>query len=280
MGGRKDAVMDYEKLLADSPVFVTWLADQGLNLVVALAIIVIGWMLARWAQKAVRRTLEGSPRTDMTLVPIIATLVRYAILVATLIAVLDRFGVQTASLLAVIGAAGLALGLALQGTLSNVAAGFMLLLLRPFRAGDAIEVAGHAGTVREVGLFATVLVSYDGIWRQLPNGTIWSNPIINYSREPRRLVDITLSIAYESDVEKAMAIASEAMAEDERVLRDPGPSVVVGELSPTGVNLIIRGWTRSGDFWGAKTSLQQILKSRLGDAGIRIPTVTPAMPSA
>lgn len=263
--------MDYDKLLADSPLFITWLADRGLNLVVALAIIVAGWMIAGWADKAARRTLERSPRVDRTLIPIIATLIRYIILITMVIAVLDRFGIQTASLLAVLGAAGLAIGLALQGTLSNVSAGFMLLVLRPFKVGDYIEVANHAGTVREIGLFATILVSFDGIWRQLPNGTVWGNPVINYSREPSRMINLTLGIDYDDDAEAAMEIVREVIAAEPRIQAEPAPVVAVGELGASSVDLIVRGWASREDFWATKWDLQKALKARLGAAGITIP---------
>lgn len=263
--------MDYEKLLAESPVLVTWLAGQGLNLLVALLIVIAGWTLARWASGAVQRTLERTARADRTLIPVVATLIRYIILIATLIAVLDRFGVQTASLLAVLGAAGLAIGLALQGTLSNVAAGIMLLVLRPFRVGDAVEAAGIGGTVREIGLFATVIVSFDGIWRQVPNSTVWSSTITNFSREPNRRLDITIGIDYDDDADRAIAIIREVVAAEPRILRDPEPVVVVSALGASSVDLLVRAWTTRDDFWKTTWDLQKTLKATLAAEGITIP---------
>ncbi|WP_165837613.1 mechanosensitive ion channel family protein [Zavarzinia aquatilis] len=263
--------MDYEKLLAESPVLVTWLAGQGLNLLVALLIVIAGWTLARWASNAIQRTLERTARADRTLIPVVATLIRYIILIATLIAVLDRFGVQTASLLAVLGAAGLAVGLALQGTLSNVAAGIMLLALRPFRVGDAVEAAGIGGTVREIGLFATVIVSADGIWRQVPNSTVWSGTITNFSREPNRRLDITIGIDYDDDADRAIAIIREVVAAEPRILREPEPVVVVATLGASSVDLLVRAWTTRENFWATTWDLQKTLKATLASEGITIP---------
>lgn len=263
--------MDYEKLLAESPVLVTWAVGQGLNLVVALLIIIAGWTLARWAAGGVQRALERTARADRTLIPIVSSLVRYAILLATLIAVLDRFGVQTASLLAVLGAAGLAVGLALQGTLSNVAAGIMLLAIRPFKVGDAIDVGSASGTVREIGLFATVIVSPDGIWRQVPNGTVWGGTITNFSREPNRMINITLGIDYDDDADRAIAIIRDVIEAEPRVLKTPEPVVVVGALGASSVDLFVRGWTTREDYWKTLWDLQKHLKATLAAEGITIP---------
>ncbi|MCF4166902.1 mechanosensitive ion channel [Zavarzinia compransoris] len=263
--------MDFKQLMADSPVLVTWIIDQGLNLLVALLIIVIGWTVAGWLSRTLRKVLGSSSRVEPTLVPVIATLARYLVLVFVLIAVLDRFGVQTASLLAMLGAAGLAIGLALQGTLSNVAAGFMLLLLRPFKLGDFVEVSDHAGTVREIGLFATVLVSFDGIWRQIPNSTVWSSAVINYSRESTRMINVTMGIDYDDDVDLAMSIIGDVMAAESRILAEPAPIVAVGELGASSVDILVRGWVRREDFWATRWDLLKELKIKLGAAGITIP---------
>lgn len=263
--------MNYEKLLAESPVLVTWVAGQGLNLVVALLIVIAGWSVARWASGAIRRTLERTARADRTLIPVVSTLIRYIILIATLIAVLDRFGVQTASLLAVLGAAGLAIGLALQGTLSNVAAGIMLLVLRPFRVGDAVDIGSASGTVSEIGLFATVIVSFDGIWRQVPNSTVWGGTITNFSREPNRRIDITIGIDYEDDADRAIAIIRGVIAAEPRVLPRPDPLVVVSALGASSVDLLVRVWTTREDFWTTTWDLQKTLKATLASEGITIP---------
>lgn len=263
--------MDFKQLMAESPVLLTWIVDQGLNLLVALLIVIIGWTVAGWLSRTLRRVLGSSSRVEPTLVPVIATLARYFVLIFILIAVLDRFGVQTASLLAMLGAAGLAIGLALQGTLSNVAAGFMLLLLRPFKVGDFVEVSDHAGTVREIGLFATILVSFDGIWRQIPNSTVWSSAVINYSREPSRMINVTMGIDYDDDVDLAIAIIKDVMAAESRILAEPAPIVAVGELGASSVDILVRGWTRREDFWATRWDLLKALKIKLGAAGITIP---------
>lgn len=263
--------MQFERILEQSPQLVTWVADQGLNLVVAVVIIIAGWMAAGWAARAVRRLMARSSRIDQTLTPVVASLLRYLILIATLIAVLDRFGVQTASLLAVLGAAGLAIGLALQGTLSNVAAGFMLLMLRPFRVGDVVEVAGQTGTVREIGLFATILVSYDGVWRQLPNGTVWSSAIINYSREPRRMMDIAITLDHEDDIDAAIALIRDTMAAEPRLLADPAPAVLVANFGPESIQLSVRAWALRDEFFPTRWALLKTLKQHLAGAGFAVP---------
>ncbi|MDD3445561.1 MAG: mechanosensitive ion channel [Zavarzinia sp.] len=263
--------MEFDKIMAESPVILTWAADQGLNLLVALLIVVVGWIVAGWVARTIRRVAGASSRIDPTLVPVLASLARYFILITMLIAVLDRFGVQTASLLAMLGAAGLAIGLALQGTLSNVASGFMLLLLRPFRVGDFVEVADHAGTVREIGLFATVLVSFDGIWRQIPNSTVWSSAVINYSREPTRMINLTLGIDYDDDADQAIEIIRAVIAAEPRILADPTPIVAVGDLGASSVDILVRGWTLGSDFWTTRWDLLKTLKRKLGEAGITIP---------
>ena len=189
------------------PALQLLLVDQGLNLLAAILILVIGWFIAGWTENLTRRALDRIPRLDVTLKPLLRKTVRYGILAVTILAVLGRFGIQTTSLIAVLGAAGLALGLALQGTLSDVAAGVMLLILRPFHIGDTIDIAGTVGTVREIGLFRTYMVTPDAIYISMPNSKIFSATIINYSREPTRRINLIVGIDYTDDIDKAQAIA-------------------------------------------------------------------------
>ena len=202
----------------------------GLELIAALVILVFGWWLAGRVQKLILRALDRLPRMDATLKPFLSSLARYAIIAVTLVAVLARLGVQTTSIIAVLGAAGLAIGLALQGTLQNIAAGIMLLLLRPFRVGDYIDAGGISGTVDEIGLFTTDMTTFDGVYRSVPNASLWNTSILNYSRLPTRRMDASVGIAYEDDVERAMALLLDHLKQDSRILSDPAPQVVVTNL--------------------------------------------------
>ncbi|MBS0275606.1 MAG: mechanosensitive ion channel [Proteobacteria bacterium] len=247
------------------------LVDQGLNLLAAIFILVIGWLLAGWAEKLTYRGLGRIPRLDRTLTPLLVKTVRYGILVITLLAVLERFGVQTTSIIALVGAAGLALGLALQGTLSDVAAGVMLLILRPFHVGDAIDASGNGGTVREVGLFATYLTNADGMFVSIPNSKVFSAVIVNYSRAATRRINFVVGIDYADDIEKAQKIALDLLNADPRVLKNPVPMVPVGELGASSVNLIVRCWVSNPDYGDTLFDLQKAVKLAFDTAGISIP---------
>jgi small conductance mechanosensitive channel len=197
--------------------------------------------------------------------------VRYTIVAVTIIAVLQRFGVQTTSLIAVVGAAGLAIGLAIQGTLSNVAAGAMLLALRPFRIGDYIEAGGQGGTVREIGLFTTVMTTADLIYVAMPNSQIFGGTIINYSREPTRRLNFTVGIDYGDDIDKAQAIIVDVLKADSRVLENPAPMAPVGALGASSVDIIVRCWVPTAVYWDALFDLQKAVKQALDAGGITIP---------
>jgi small conductance mechanosensitive channel len=245
--------------------------DYGLDVLGALAILIAGTFVAGWAQRSALRVLNRAPRVDETLKPVIASVVRYGILIFVLIAVLAQFGVQTTSIIALLGAAGLAVGLALQGTLQNIAAGIMLLFLRPFRVGDYIDAEGLAGTIEEIGLFTTQMRTYDGIYLEVPNGQIWNRPIHNYSRVTSRRLDMVVGIGYQDDIDKALAAMMDLLVEDERVIDDPEPQVMVKELGDSSVNLNLRCWVDSGDYWSLRFDLTKALKQRLDAEGISIP---------
>ena len=255
-----------------------WLEGYGdlaisysLDFVGAIILLAAGWFVAGWAKRGLRRTLTRLPGTDETLVGILSSLVRYTILILVLIAVLAQFGVQTASILAVLATAGLAIGLALQGALSNIAAGVMLLLLRPFKVGDYIDADGIAGTVKEIGLFALELTTYDGIYLSVPNGRIWSSSVRNYSRLPTRRLDFSVGISYDDDVPKALAELQKLLEGDERVLADPALQVMVKELADSSVNLNLRFWIDRGDYWDMMFYLNKNAKERLEAIGCTIP---------
>lgn len=243
----------------------------GLDLVGAIAILAIGWIVAGWVKTAIRKGLARLPQSDPTVTGALAALARYLVLVLVVVAVLAQFGVQTASILAVLGTAGLAVGLALQGTLSNVAAGFMLLVLRPFKIGDYIDAEGVAGTVEQIGLFTTEFVTFDGVYLVVPNNQIWTKSILNYSRRPTRRLDVGVGVAYDDDIDGALSALMDLLKGDERVLKDPEPQVMVKELADSSVNLNLRCWTGRDDYWDLLFDLNKQAKVRVEAAGCTIP---------
>jgi len=246
-------------------------ADYSLDILGAIALLVIGWNIASWIQRAVARALDRIPQMDATLKPFIARLVWWIIIVFVLVAVLNQFGVHTTSIIAVLGAAGLAIGLALQGTLANVAAGVMLLILRPFNVGDYVDAGGDAGTVIEIGLFNTELRTFDGLCRMIPNAKIWGNTITNFSRNPTRRIDVPVGISYGDDVNGAMAVLLDMLKADARILDDPAPEVMVKELADSAVVINLRCWARIDDFWAAHWDVNRNAKLALDAAGYTIP---------
>jgi small conductance mechanosensitive channel len=245
--------------------------DYGLDVLGALAILIVGSMVAGWARRRVLRVLNRAPRVDETLKPVIASIVRYGILVLVLIAVLAQFGIQTTSIIALLATAGLALGLALQGTLQNIAAGIMLLFLRPFRVGDYIDAEGLSGTIEEIGLFTTHMRTSNGIYLEVPNAKIWNRAILNYSRVEARRLSVVVGISYGDDIDNAQAVLLELMTSDSRVNAEPAPQVLVKELSDSSVNLDLRCWAAAGDYWGLLCDLNKAVKQRLDAEGITIP---------
>jgi small conductance mechanosensitive channel len=247
------------------------LTDYGFDVIGAIVILVLGWILAGWVSGGVRKALNRVSWMDNTIRPVFASIARYLVMVITLIAVLNQFGVQTASVIAVLGAAGLAVGLALQGTLSNVAAGVMLLFLRPFRAGDYVEVGGKGGTVQEISLFSTELATPDNVFVSVPNSAIFGNTITNFSRHNTRRLDIPVGIGYGANIDKAFEVLLKVVADDGRALVDPVPAVMVMELADSSVNLNIRFWVNAADYWPCKFALNKAVKQALDQAGIEIP---------
>jgi len=236
----------------------------------AVAVLVLGWIAARVASAAVRRALDRS-KVDPTLTPFLCNLTYYGILAFVLTAVLGLFGVQTASLVALVGAAGLALGLALQGTLAHFASGVMLLLFRPFQVGHFVEVGGVAGTVREIGPFTTVLDTPDNVRILIPNSQVFGATIKNYAANDTRRLDLVIGVSYDDDLGVATDTIRKVLADDERVLPDPAPVVEVAELADSAVNIVVRPWCRRDDYWPLHFSLQRALKERLEAAGCSIP---------
>jgi small conductance mechanosensitive channel len=243
--------------------------NEGLSVLAGTLILIVGWLVATWAKRLTARGLAHLP-LDLTLKPLLSSLVRYAILMITFVLVLGQFGVQTTSLIAVLGAAGLAVGLALQGTLSNVAAGVMLLLLRPFRVGQFVQVGGISGTVSEIGLFTTLLTTRDLIYISVPNSSVWSGVITNYTREPLRRINFTLPIDFMNDLDEVERVLIEALKANAHVLKTPEPWVGVDSIEEYAVRMFVRCYIKSDDYWKALPSIQKDVKGAIDKAGILI----------
>ncbi|MGD8327092.1 MAG: mechanosensitive ion channel [Sphingomonadales bacterium] len=241
------------------------------NVLAAIIILIIGLWIAGWAKRLIRRMLEKSGRVEPTLTSFLGSLARYLIIAFTLIAILGRFGVQTASLVAVLGALGLAIGLALQGTLADVAAGVLLLFFRPFKMGDFVDVGGISGTVKSITLFSTELATPDNRKIIIPNGKIWGNPITNFNGHDTRRVDLVFGISYDDDIDKAISIINDVIAKESRALKDGAHQVFVGNLGDSSVDLTTRIWVNAADYWGVYADTLKTVKERFDDEGVSIP---------
>jgi small conductance mechanosensitive channel len=238
------------------------------RLAAALLILIVGMVVARAAGRGISRLVATSGRLDQTFRGVLAAVVRYAIMIVVLIAILGQLGIETTSLLAALAGAGLAIGLALQGTLSNIAAGLMLLWLRPFRVGETIESGVVNGTVEEVGLFATELRTAEGVYRFVPNSQLWSTQIVNYSRNPSRMVDARITIPYSADITRARDILLDVARSNPKVLKDPAVEVFVDSYGDATTILVFRPWVATRDFALLRRSLIEEAKRRLDEAGI------------
>jgi small conductance mechanosensitive channel len=250
---------------------IAWATVALPRLVGAIALLVVGGWFAARAQRAIGRVLGAQSRIDATLSGVVASLVRYSILIVVVVAVLAQIGIQTTSILAALGAAGLAIGLAIQGTLSNIAAGMMLLWLRPFRIGDYIDSGSAAGTVKDLGLFATELHSWDGIYLFVPNSELWNKKLINYSRLPTRLNDLAFGVDYGDDLDKGLETLLAVAGADKRVMSEPAPVVFVDQLGDSAVVLRLRVWGANADYWDLRRALTKNGKAALEAAGLSIP---------
>ncbi len=247
------------------------ITTYGLDVVGGIIILIIGWMVAGWASRTVEKLMGKSGRVDETLRKFFASIVRYAVIIFTIIAVLSQFGVETTSFIAVMGAMGLAIGLALQGTLGHVASGVMLLLFRPFKIGDFIDGGGVTGTVEAISLFTTTMNTPDNVHIIVPNGQLWDTAIKNFSHNANRRVDMVMGIGYGDSIDAAMKAILEIAEADSRIHKDPAPMVAVGELADSSVNIIVRVWCSAGDYWGVKFDMTKAMKERFDSDGISIP---------
>jgi len=255
---------------ADIQVYVDQFLLWGARVVVAAAIFFIGRYLARWLSGLVVRAIRKFS-ADRAIASFAETLAYWLLLTVVILAALDQLGLSITSLLAVLAAAGLAVGLALKDSLSNVASGLLIIVLRPFTVGDYVTMAGHSGTVTEIGLFCTRLQTPDNRLITISNSDIFGGAIVNEYVYPTRRVDLVVSIAYEDDIAKARAIAEGILRGDPRVLSDPPPTVYVAELADSGINLNIRPWVKSGDYWPFYWEMLEAVKTAFDRGGITIP---------
>lgn len=245
--------------------------DAGINIVLAALVLIIGMMIAGMIRGTIRKMAHQSESLDDTLGSFFASIAYWGVMAMVLIAVLGRFGVETTSLVAALGAATLAIGLALQGTLSNLAAGVMIIFFRPYKLGDFIEAAGQAGSVKDITLFTTVLATGDNKKIIIPNGAAWGDVITNYSANPTRRVDFTFSIDYSDDISKAQDIIRETLAADGRVHKDPDVFTGVIAHGGSSVDIVTRAWCDSGDYWGVYFDAMKNVKEAFDAKGISIP---------
>lgn len=252
------------------------LTTIAMHLCAAALILVVGWWVARRVARSLNRLLASQSRMDATLRPVICDTALWSIRVVSIIGALSQLGIQTASIVAVLGAAGLAIGLALQGTMQNIAAGIMLLLLRPFKVGDSIEAGTGtvAGTVEEISLFTTRLTKSDGICEYVPNSALWSNSIRNYNRNPTRRLDLEVEISVRDDVDQALAALRNLAAADPRVLQKPAPQMMVARFDDSTVVLNIRVWANIDTFWDMRWDLARQVRQALNDAQCGLPVRT------
>jgi small conductance mechanosensitive channel len=245
--------------------------DAGTNLILAAAILIAGMIVAGSLRKAIVTAVHKSVRIDDTLGRFFASLAYWGLMIVVLIAVLSRFGVETTSLVATLGAATLAIGLALQGTLSNLAAGVMIVLFRPYGLGDWVEVAGQAGTVTDINLFTTELATGDNKKVIVPNGQSWGSVITNYSANKTRRVDMGFSIDYGDDIELAMGVIQTVLEADKRVLKDPAVFTAVRAHGASSIDIVCRAWCLTGDYWGVYFDAMKTVKQAFDANGISIP---------
>ena len=248
----------------------TYLVAYGIPLLKALAVLVIGYFVAKIITGLIRRAMQRS-QVDSTLIGFVGNLTYMALMVLVVISALGQLGVNTTSFAAVIGAAALAIGFALQGSLANFAAGVMLILFRPFKAGDFIEAGGVAGIVEEVQVFATVMRTGDNKRVIVPNGSITGGSITNYSANDKRRVDMVFGIGYGDDIAKAKQILTSIIEEDSRILKDPAPTIAVSELADSSVNFVVRPWCATGDYWAVMFDTTEKVKLQFDAAGVSIP---------
>ncbi len=259
--------MDFQEVLDKAIPLAT---EYGIKIALAIVIYVVGRWLAGLVTSIIRKGLDKRGM-EPTIAGFTCNIVYAMLMTVIIIATLGQIGIQTASFVAIIGAAGLAIGLALQGSLANFAAGVLMIMFRPCKAGDFIEAAGIMGVVEEISIFATTLKTGDNKTIIVPNSSIMGGNITNYSTKPTRRIDMVIGVSYEADLKKTKEVIKQVIDAEERVLKDPEPVIAVAELADSSVNLYVRPWVNSGDYWPTRFDLTENIKIKLDEAGISIP---------
>jgi len=250
--------------------FATYAIPYGTKLIFAILVYLIGSLVAKWLLRLIRKGLDRS-HLDAMLVNFVLNILRWVFTLLVIIAAIEQLGVPTASLITLLGAAGLAVGLALKDSLQNFASGVLLILFRPFKIGDFIEAGGKEGVVEEIRIFSTQLRTPDNREITMPNGEVCSNAIINCTAKAQRRIDLVIGIGYDDDLREAKRVLEGIIASDERILKDPEPFIAVGELGASSVDILVRPWVKTEDYFKTKCDLTERIKLALDDAGISIP---------
>ncbi|ETD72225.1 mechanosensitive ion channel protein MscS [Pelistega indica] len=247
--------------------------DFVLNFFSAIIIFIIGWFISKWVARGIRRMAMKSSVIDNTAVPMIQAIVLWTIRIIVVMGVLTQFGIKTTSFIAALGAAGLAIGLALQGTLQNIAAGIMLIMLRPIRTGESVDIisANVSGVVSEISLFLTRIIKYDGIQVTIPNSVVWGSTITNYSRNKNRRMDILVTVSYGDDLNKAIQVLQEVVDKQDFILDEPIPDIYVSEYRESVVVITIRLWTPANVYWTVNAALMKKVRIALEEQHFQLP---------
>lgn len=243
----------------------------GQCILLTILVILLAWLMSKITRRMLIKAMSKIPGLDESVGRILAGIAKAVIWLFAVLIILDLFGINTASLLTVLGAAGLAVGLAMKDSLSNIAAGLMLLFLRPYKSGDFIDCGSVSGTIKEIGLFTTVLMTVDGVYISAPNSAIFGHPIKNFSRNPLRRADITVGIAYGDSLSRAVEALKKLMLDSDLIVKEPAPEVLVAELADSSVNLTLRFWTATENYWAAYWMVKAQLKTTIESAGLNIP---------
>lgn len=252
------------------------IASYGLKVVGAIVVLILGWLIAGWVSNGILRAFGRSSRIDQTLVTFASSTARYAVLTFTVIAVMSSVGVETTSFVAVLGALGLAVGLALQGTLNHVASGVLLIMFRPFKVGDAIETAGVAGVVKAITLFTTEIATADNVKVIVPNGAVWGGTIRNLTAHGTRALTVEIPIAHSADTAKAIAAAAAELMAEARILKEPAAGAAIAKITDIAITISATGWVKTADLAPAKADLTRAIKLRFDREGIQPPAAPPA----
>lgn len=265
-----EQLMDPDKMmqLLDSSKEI--LLQYGLKILAAIAVFIIGKIIASWLRRLVTKVMDKGG-ADPIIIGFTSSIAYIGMMAFVVVAALGQLGIQTTSFIAILGAAGLAIGLALQGSLANFAAGFLMIIFRPFKVGDVIEAAGVTGKVDVIQIFTTTLKTGDNKTIIIPNAKLGGDNIVNYSTQATRRVDLTVGVSYDADLKQVRSVLQEIISQDERVLSDPEPQVLVGELADNSVNFFVRLWVKSADYWNVFFDTNEAVKLRMDEAGIGIP---------